>query len=61
MNKRKEVVANELAMYLDLWSDPPPGVTGMATENVKRAVAMNNRQCLNRMADYLCFCKGSLV
>ncbi len=25
----------------------------MATENVRRAVAMKNRQCLNNMADYV--------
>jgi hypothetical protein len=41
------------------WCGPTPGGTGIATENVKRAVAMNNRQCLNSMADYVCvFEKG---
>jgi hypothetical protein len=26
----------------------------MATENVRRVIAMKNRQCLNNMADYFC-------
>ena len=33
--------------------DPTLVGTGMATENVKRVVAMKNRQCLNSMADYV--------